>query len=169
MVKGFTLIELLAVTAIIALMAILIFPNYRAGEQELALQMSASKLAQNLRKIQEMAVSAKEFQGEVPRGGYGIYFNISDPTHYVLFADKDAGSDYDSFSETVETLELEKNTKLKSLSPLGPLTVIFSPPDPTVYFYPDSATVSITIETEKLSPQSSQTVKINKAGLIAVE
>lgn len=162
--RAFTLIELLVVTGLIALMVALIFPNYRSGQHDLSLQISASKLAQNLRKTQEMAVSAKEFQGEVPRGGYGIYFHISDPTHYILFADKDNGNDYDSPGELVEIIELEKDTKLKSLSPSGPLTVIFLPPDPTVYFYPDASTVLITIEGE-----TQKTVEINKAGLIAVQ
>lgn len=164
MSRGFTLIELLVVTSIIVLMTIWIFPNYRAGNEDLNLQISASKLTQNLRKVQEMAVSAKEFQGEVPMGGYGIYFNISDPTRYILFADKDGGKDYDGSGEAVEIFQLEKNTKLSNLSPLGPLTVVFSPPDPVVYFYPDAAVVSITIEAK-----SQKTVQINKAGLIAIQ
>lgn len=163
MSKAFTLIELLVVTSIIVLTVIFIFPNYRAGQQDLNLQLSASKLAQNLRRTQGMAVSAKEFQGTVP-SGYGIYFTIATPAQYILFADKDGENDYDGLSEIVETVALEKNTALKSLSPSGPLTVIFYPPDPTVYFNPDAAIVSITIESG-----NQKTVQINKAGLIAIQ
>lgn len=161
--RGFTLIELLVVTAIIVLTVIFIFLDYRVGQEDLNLQISASKLTQNLRRVQENAVSAKEFQGQVP-SGYGIYFSISNPTQYILFADRDGGKDYDGAFELVETVVLEKNTALKSLSPSSPLTVIFSPPDPTVYFYPDSAAVSITIEAK-----NQKTITINKAGLIAIE
>lgn len=144
MQKSFTLIELLVVTSIIVLLTGFLLPNYRAGDRQLALQRSIHRVAQTLRTAQEMAMSSKEFLGSVP-AGYGIYFDDSQPGQYILFADADGGQDYDS-GEEVEVATLESGVEINTLSPSSPLTILFMPPDPTIVFYPDAASVSITIE-----------------------
>ncbi len=149
MSKGFTLIELLVVTAIIVLLSALILPNYRTGDQQLALQRSSYKLAQDLRRAQELALSSQKFGEDIP-AGYGAYFNVSDPTHYVLFADVDGDDAYDDPTEKVEKVDLEESIELSYLLPASPLTIIFSPPDPTTKFFPDATTASIVIEAKKL-------------------
>ncbi|MDO8669067.1 MAG: type II secretion system protein, partial [Candidatus Buchananbacteria bacterium] len=60
MKKGFTLIELLVVVAVITALTAVVLPSFRSGDNQLALQRSASKLAQDLRRVQGMAVSAQE-------------------------------------------------------------------------------------------------------------
>lgn len=164
MSKGFTLIELLVVTSIIVLMTVLILSNYRAGDQQLALRRSASKLAQDLRRAEELALSSKEFGDEVP-AGYGIYFDISNPTHYILFAELDGEQGYSDDSEKVEEITLEGRVSLDSLSPGSPLTIVFSPPNPTTTISPDADSVSIVIKVGL----EQKTVQVNKVGLIAVE
>lgn len=143
--KAFTLIELLVVTSIIALLTALILPNYRAGNQSLALQRSAHKLAQDLRRAQEMALSSQEFNGEVPQG-YGIYFDISDPARYVLFADLNNDQAYTVLLDgVVEDVLLEKQAEIGSLSTGSYLTVTFTPPDPIVTINPDAESATITL------------------------
>ena len=95
MKKGFTLIELLVITTIIAFMSALVIPNLRFGEGQFAVQNSAHKLAQDLRKVAEMSMSSSEFNGIIPQGGYGIYFEKS-ANFYTLFADCSGDSEYDS-------------------------------------------------------------------------
>jgi len=89
--KGFTLVELMVVSGIIIFMTAFVLINYRAGGQQLALNRSAHKLAQDIRRAQEMAMSAAicELCGDIVPPRYGIYIAEPDsnPTSYTLFAD----------------------------------------------------------------------------------
>jgi len=163
MQKAFTLIELLVVTGIIILLSALVLPNYRTGESQLALQRSANKLAQDIRRAQEMAMSAKEFEGVVPPGGYGINFQTN-LTSYILFADLNNNKVFDS-GEAIETLSLERGVKISNLSPTSPLTISFTPPDPTVNINPSNSLAIITLSNNG----QTKIIKVNKAGLIYVE
>jgi len=163
--KAFTLIELIVVVSIITLMTALILPNYREGERQLALQRSAYKLAQDLRRAQEMALSSQKFDKEVP-AGYGIYLNKSQPFQYILFADLDNGKDYDA-GETVEILQLERQIQISSLSPVSPLTIVFTPPDPQIYI--SGGNVATVVLRPKTDLTKTKSVIVNKAGLIAVQ
>ncbi|PJA83995.1 MAG: hypothetical protein CO145_02925 [Candidatus Nealsonbacteria bacterium CG_4_9_14_3_um_filter_37_13] len=163
MQKAFTLIELLVVTGIIILLSALVLPNYRTGESQLALQRSANKLAQDIRRAQEMAMSAKEFEGVVPPGGYGINFQTN-LTSYILFADLNNNKVFDS-GEAIETLSLERGVKISNLSPASPLTISFTPPDPTVNINPSNSLAIITLSNNG----QTKIIKVNKAGLIYVE
>jgi len=163
MQKAFTLIELLVVTGIIILLSALVLPNYRTGESQLALQRSANKLAQDIRRAQGMAMSAKEFEGVVPPGGYGINFQTN-LTSYILFADLNNNKIFDS-GEAIETLSLERGVKISNLSPASPLTISFTPPDPTVNINPSNSLAIITLSNNG----QTKIIKVNKAGLIYVE
>lgn len=162
--RSFSLIELLVVTSIIALLTVITLPYFRAGERQLALQRAANKLAQDVRRAQNMAISASEFEGEIP-GGYGVYFDTGQPKQYILFADKNNDKDYDD-GEEVEILELEKMIIIHTLSPSQPLNIVFSPPDPQISISGgDTAIITLALERDLSSTQS---VTINKVGLIDI-
>lgn len=181
-VRGFTIVEILMVMAIILILSTIILANYSAGQKELALQRAAHKLAQDIRRTQEMAMSSKDF-GNPPtpsKGGYGIYFNVNEPNHYILFADCDNDKSYDvdgsaftcfsaeqftGYSELVEDISLEKSVKIGGISSGLSLYITFVPPNPDADFYPDAQESIITLTTG----DSHKSVKINKAGLIEIE
>lgn len=159
--RGFTLVELLVVLGIILLLSVIIFANYRAGQKEYILQLEAYKIVQNIRKVQEWAMSAKEI-GPVgdkvfPVGGYGIAFNINDPPgglgkdKYVLFIDCNDNHFLDlppaapcgalGFSEIVEEIKLESGVKInRPYRIVGGISfpkfsayITFTSPDPVYY------------------------------------
>ena len=166
--RGFTIIELIVVIGIIAFLTALILPNYRQGQESFALQRSATKLAQDLRRAQEMAMSAEEFQACATnpkyKYGYGIHLKKIEPDHYVLFADCNGNGDYDfGWDEIVEDINFEKDVKINKLSKTS-LRITFTPPDPTVSIKPNPpAWIELSINT------SSKIIRVNTAGLISVE
>lgn len=170
MSRAFTLLELLVVTAIIVILTTLVLSNYRFGDKQLALQRSASKLAQDLRRAQEMAMSAKELSGQVP-DGFGIHFNNSLPNSYILFADLNNNHHRDIGDQDLETLTLELNIRMSNLFPATNFSILFAPPDPVVWINDSSSgviTAQITLGIIN-DPISSQIISVNNAGLIYIE
>lgn len=188
MKKAFTLIELLVVISIVAVLTVIILPNFKNAEKQFALQSSAHEIAQDIKKAQVMAISSKTFNGIIPSGGYGIYFPIQQ-NYVILFADCGNYGQYDSggnscngVSETVEQLYLKKNIYINNVSgePQGQGCVdsnsngwtIFTAPDPKVYLaIGASRECSIINVVICLSPDcvKTKTVTINKGGLIDIK
>lgn len=180
--KGFTLIELLTSISIIVLLSTLLLANYRAGEKQFALKRSAYKLAQDLRSIEQMTMTGKEFEGVFPKGGYGIHFKEG-LNSYTVFADCNNNEEFDElgfaanclsateedvYPEEVETLFLEEGVIVSELSPHTggkTLEVRFLPPDPILTINPSSTLAKIKIT----SGEKSKTINIYSTGLIDIE
>jgi prepilin-type N-terminal cleavage/methylation domain-containing protein len=171
--KGFSLIELIVVMIIIVVLAVIVIPFYRSFQEKLILQRAAIKLAQSIRKAENMAISTKSHSGE-QISGYGIYLKtVPTPQEsYVLFVDKGNPPNYkyDPGSEEIETISFEKGVKIKSLDS-SHLNVIFSPPNPVVFFTDgdgialglDQISITISLEDDETK---TKTITVNKAGLI---
>jgi len=185
--KSFTLVELLVVVAIIILLSLIILPNYRASVSQFALERSAHKMAQDIRRAAEMAMSAKEITGPtgekvIPTGGYGIYLKILSVFPYyeiIIFADCNNNQQFTSgnvcgtppnkFPEGLkdEDIKLESGVKISNLSPNLPLNITFKPPSPEISIQGgDTAEITLVLESD---PTKKRTIKVNKAGLIDVE
>jgi prepilin-type N-terminal cleavage/methylation domain-containing protein len=193
--RGFTLTEILVTIAIIVILSGLIIANSGTGQSQLALSRSANKLAQDIRRAQEMAMSAKECDecgGVVPKR-YGIYMT-KDSNEYILFADYPGDSDgkfywppFDSTKDTkIETIYYESGIRMDDAvgidcSPSGPKRyhISFAPPNPTIEIWigkwgPGVGTdavqcsgIILTLRAGTAGPTRS--VRINQAGLISVE
>ena len=169
--KSFTLVELLVVVAIIILLSAIILPDYRASVSQLTLARSAHKMAQDIRRAAEMAMSAKEWQGQIPSGGYGVHVNLSWQTYYKLYADKNGNEKYDGAGEEVETINLEKGVIIKGISPSSS-SINFKPPAPIVKIKSEagvesnSLTITLALEADLTK---TRTIEVNKAGLIDVK
>ncbi|MEK7503364.1 MAG: hypothetical protein AAB577_00015 [Patescibacteria group bacterium] len=168
---GFTLIELIVITAIIALFTALTLPNYRGGSQQLTLQRSAHKLAQDFRMAEELALSSQKF-GDVTPQGYGIYFNKNQPNQYVLFADLNGDRRYSGVSEKAEQIYLETGVVIDTLTPgtADALTIVFVPPDPQVYIDNDlTLTQAKILVVHQQDSAKNKTICVNRGGLISLD
>lgn len=178
--KGFMLAEMLVVLFVILILTGLIVANYRAGQRQLALERAANKLAQDIRRVQEMAMSAQEVNGEIPLRGYGIYLKDVPPPQihnsYILFANKaDATPDYFYYKEAADTVIEDisfegEEIKIKDLN-LPYLNIVFIPPDPIVFVGKDGETRDEAIITISLIKDTTKTktITVNKAGLVKIE
>jgi prepilin-type N-terminal cleavage/methylation domain-containing protein len=176
MEAGFTLVEMLVVIGIIAILTLILFVSYQPFKKELALQRAATKMAQDVRRAQEKAVSTEEFNNKIPKG-YGIYFKCDAPPdcsrHYVLFADSNGNGRYDGSSEKVEDIYLEKGVVIKNLldskyKSYDNMSVLYIPPIPDVSIITRWIAIDKAIITLESNNQE-KTIRLNKAGLIYVK
>jgi len=125
--SGYTLVETLAVVAVMSIMSIVFVSNYLSTRKRVAVEQAAQELVMNLRFAQNMAMNVSQFNGQIPEGGYGLYFN---PVGYEIFADLDNSKVYE-FGEGVSTHRLGPNITLTDVN--GPHVIDFVPPDPKIF------------------------------------
>ena len=170
MKKGFTLIEILVTSSIIVILAAILVANFPGGGKQFALQQTAHKLIQDLRKAQEMAMSAKEEScagGEA--NGFGIHFEMASPNSYTLFANCDAFYDYDSgIDKDLQNIPLETGIKILNLS-ADPSDIVFAPPGPATYInHTAFSTAQIIISVES-DTSKTKIIRVNSSGLIEIK
>lgn len=169
--KGFTVPEILVVIFMIALLSLITLPYYSAAKQQLAVERSASKLAQDIRLIVEKAMSVQEEPacGAGFGYGYGIKLSDSDPEEYLLFADCNDNGSYQPSDELISQgqVEFEEGVEIESLS-RNNLNIVFRPPDPTVTISNDDNTATIIIRSIRY-PEKKRTIIINKVGLVNID
>lgn len=133
---GFTLIEVLVIIAIIGFMSGAMFTGQKTGEDNRKLNIDSQKLVQNLRKAQSYAMSAKKSDCAgntiIP---YGISFNSSSASNYLLVADCNNNKIYDSATDVLISTIILSDSAINSISPSsgGFLEIFFAPPIPQTY------------------------------------
>jgi len=181
--NGYSLIELMVVIAVIAILAVISFPYYQRTKNRSAAERASTNLSQDLRRAQEMATSVVEFNSQIPPGGYGIYVDLSEPDHYILFADLNENERYDAPSEMVEDIELEGEIEFSALGSGGSfylpgvnnkVVIIFKAPDPEVIIRFGTGAVWIVSSDARIqlifdNSFNRKLVSINETGLIYIE
>jgi prepilin-type N-terminal cleavage/methylation domain-containing protein len=168
MKKGFTLAEILVVLAIIFILTSISSPFYRMAQRQYTIENAAQKLAQDIRRVEEMAMAARE-QPRAPvnfQRGYGIRLQTNSSS-YILFADLNNNRNYDP-GEEIEISSLGENVRITNLSPGSPLTIIFLPPDPQAIITPSTSLAKITLSLLG-SSTFQRSIVVNALGLIYVE
>ena len=169
--KGFTVVEILAVLSIIGIITGIVIFDVGSQQRNLALLRSAQNLSLNLRRVENFTLSSKTFKTSGVPCGWGIHFNGTDSTSYIIFADKAINmdcSDRDFIraadgSEDLESINIDPQIAFSSLSG-GLSDVIFSPPEPSVVFVPNQTIVTIVLINKS---GATKTININKTGFIS--
>lgn len=192
MKKGFTLIEMLLVVSIMLILTLIIVPIYQESRNQLALQRAANKLAQDIRRAEQMAMSTKECDicgGIIPSGGYGIYLATTtwpNPEGYTAYFYADTSSvaqeRYDSGDQIIETISLEKEVRIKTVEDTlfvpnrKKFSVNFKSPDPVINLMrwdpgAEQQLIGDLLITLSLKEDATKTksIRVNKVGLIYIE
>ena len=170
--KGFTLIELLVIIFITISMTVMVFSNYGKNNEIFALERSSQKLSQDIRRAQDMAVSG--FEGSVATVGYGVYFNTSSNSSYLIYEEKNENMWYESSTDSIkEIINIENGIIICALndnaSTPSALSVSFEPPNPLTYVGGVSSgheaiiTLCISSDTSK-----KKYIKVNNVGRVEI-
>jgi len=185
--KGFTFIELIVTIAIIAIVSSIFLLSQKSVNGSQKLEMSAQKLASDLRQMQSYVLNLQDHNGSFPDGGWGIRFQKTsgNNTSYSLYADDNsdrvlgAGEQYlDNIALPggvyIEELWLDDHTSTE-FTPNN-LFVTFEPPDPRVWICrnagqcnPDPEGVKAEITLSNSDNTIERVIEINKYGLIDVQ
>lgn len=165
---GFTLIEMMLVLFITITIATVSIYSLRGGSAQGALARSAARVALDLRRAQNLALTSLVYQGSAVYG-FGIYFTTTTPNEYILFADQNGNDSYDGVAEQAELIKLESNVVISSLVPGSPIIIVFRSPEPTTTI--KNGAVQITSATITLAHQietslAAKQIFINNFGLV---
>lgn len=120
LVRGFSLIELLAVTAIIVIISSIMLSNTPAFGGTITLRNLTYDVALSIRQAQTYGISVRKFTPTGSTGvfaqGYGVNFQLSSPTTYLIFADVNANGHYTGAAagveELVKSFDLNQNFRM---------------------------------------------------------
>ena len=164
--------ELIIAIGIMVLLTGAVLANYKSNDKDLALQRSANKLAQDIRRTEGMAMSAKISQKVpgAPKGGYGLYFQKDEET-YKIYAD-DGNEQYSGGDTDEEVIALERGIYIKDTNPSSAnFSINFKAPDPIIRIKDaagadkDYTEIILALRTDA---NKTRTVLVNKTGLIKV-
>ncbi len=194
--KGFTIAEIIVSIAIVVLMMSVVLFGYRAYNDNIILSSAASEMAVTIRQAQSYGVSVKQLAGTNDfNTSYGIWFDLSNPGSYYMFADKNGNGKYDgdascsAGAECVEKDDLKNNVTFSSFCSTNSVgveacpapgvqsvSVLFKRPNTEAYIYSFDSTGSLVSNSynavkiifRTLSGQQSN-VSVNRIGQVMIK
>jgi len=176
--NGYTLIEVLVSSAIIILISTLFLANYRGSEKKSLLNLTAQKLASDIRLAQSKSLSASSYGSVFPTGGWGIYFDKALGEYYIFAdlngdyaynageGDKTSGALVVKLPENIGIDSIQYGVSLENTA--NNLAIDFLPPEPTVYISAQKYyQAKITLINQ--ADNSTRAVLVNFFGLVDVE
>lgn len=116
--RGFTLIELLAVTVIITIITLTLLLRQSTFDSATVLRSVTYGVALSVRQAQVYGVSVlgSSNAGNVQyASAYGLYFDKTTPTSYILFADFNSNNVYDVANETIKVFSMSPGYTISEL------------------------------------------------------
>ena len=169
--SAFTLIELLVSIFIIGLISGVFMVNYHNTNKRSELTMVKQKMASDIRMAENNGLGSKTYSSDLtPTGGWGVHFDITQKSKYIIFADQDGDKKYNpNNSEAIETKVLPAGVTINSIKAndieSSPVDIIFFPPDPVIYIN-GLKNSDARIELKENINNSTAAVTVNFFGLI---
>jgi type II secretory pathway pseudopilin PulG len=174
-IKAFTIIELMVILSITILMTIAVFSNYGKNNDTFALERASQKLAQDLRRTQEIAMSGSEGA----TASVGIYFDktSANKKKYIMYTTTNANMYRDAGDTDKETINIENGIEICNVLDNGAapalnansLSVCFQPPEPLTYIDSNYAGHEASIVLCASSDNTkTRTIMVNNVGRIQV-
>lgn len=146
--RGFTLIEMLVVTAVmIVISGLLLASNSRFGGT-VQLESLAYDIGLSIRQAQVYGISVRQFAPGVYTAGYGMHFELSSPTTYVLFGDAVSANGLYDVGELVTSTTISRGYSIKQLCvtqtgnaedcSVTKIDVLFKRPEPDAFISANS-------------------------------
>lgn len=160
---------------IIAAITGLFLANYHSSNNRQKLIMAAQELTSNIRLAQSYAISAKEFNGSAPAGGWGVHCSLfSLNNSCIIFADVNGDKNYNALgSEDFQKIYLPGDISIipsDCTGFFGQTTIFFIPPDPETYLTVDFVTQKnqICVILSNQGFANMKVIEVNPIGLVDV-
>ena len=108
--------EMMVAMAIVFTISAMVAANYHLGNRQIVLDNQAAQFAQDVRRVQEWALSSRETAAGDEPAGYGIYVPGTGG-YYLLYADSDNSKDYTNAEEDVEKVFLNNAIEISACEP----------------------------------------------------
>ena len=189
--KGITLVEIVVVIFIITMFSVILISDFPQIQRQYALSRAAYKLAQNLRRVQDLGLSGVKIKNDagesLQAAGYGLYIDLRNPPakQYLIYADtcradsrygmdsscNNGGQDY--IIETINVVDDGPSVFIKAINNVNALftSINFSPPNPYINIENLSSqktNIEIVLALS-YDPSITRSVSMNTAGLIEVK
>lgn len=113
--SGFTLVELLVSVGIFTLITTAAVFNNAQFNGNVVLSNLAYEVALSVRQAQFYGITVKQSSTNTFDAGYGISFNVSTPTSYLLFEDKPTPNKTYDAGEALETYVMRKGNFISKI------------------------------------------------------
>jgi Tfp pilus assembly protein FimT len=192
--NGITLVEIVVVLFIVTLFSLIVINDFPKIQRQFALSRTSYKLAQDLRKTQDLGLSGvriNDVLGDpIAVKGYGIFIDLGQSaTQYIIYADVNGNQKYEGVNNycsqevdgaadcIVEMIDISKenpNVYIKTLDNISGSTtsINFSPPNPIISidnFIPDSESKVGIVFGLSTDSSATRTIWVNTSGLISVQ
>lgn len=188
--NGFTVIELMVTITIVVLVTGIVLVQYSSFNSSVLLTSQAYKTAFDFRETQSLAISSRGKNNNF-REEYGLYFNMSLPTQYLLFQDVgtvDVPARYNAGEEIDSPIIIDPRFVISrmcvstgaislcggSATDVTTLAVTFERPDFDAAFYSTGPTVAnvqtaLVYITSITDASASKIVRVSASGQMSVE
>lgn len=146
---GFTLVELLVVMGIVIIVSSVILANNSRFGGNVLLENLAYDIALSVRQAQIYGIAVRSFSAGNFSAGYGMHFDVSNPTTYVLFADAVVPNGLYDEGELVQSTDIGRGyfiaklcepagSDIDSCTSVSKLDILFKRPEPDAYIRANS-------------------------------